>query len=73
MTQEPPGGDGPPASDSDLSHLTPEARSMVERLSFTDEEWAESVASHQAEERRRAKELFGDQEPFAIPDVDTDA
>jgi anti-sigma factor RsiW len=53
--------------------LTPEARAMVERLTFTAEEWAESKAEYEAEIKRRAKKLFGDQQPFAIPDADTDA
>ncbi len=58
---------------TDDDKLTPEARAMVERLSFTDEEWAESKAATEAEAKRKAKELFGDQQPFAIPDTDTDA
>jgi hypothetical protein len=45
---------------------------MVERLTFTPEQWAESRAEYEAKERRRAKELFGDQQPFAIPDTDYD-
>jgi len=53
--------------------LSPEAKAMVERLSFTAEEWAESEAEVRAEEQRKAKELFGDQKPFAIPDTETDS
>lgn len=61
-------GENPDRSEKpDLSHLSPAAREMVERLSFTSEEWAESRARVGAEERRRAKELFGDQRPFPIP------
>jgi hypothetical protein len=58
---------------TDDDNLTPEARAMIERLTFTDEQWAESKAATEAEAKRKAKELFGDQEPFAIPDTDTDA
>jgi hypothetical protein len=53
--------------------LSPEARRMVEELSIPPDEWAESVEAVRAERLRKAKELFGDQKPFAIPDTDTDA
>jgi hypothetical protein len=36
-------------------------------VTFTPEQWAESKARVEAEEERRARDLFGDQEPFPIP------
>lgn len=57
---------------SDDEELSPAARAMVERLTFTDEEWAEATAAYEAKQKLRAKELFGDQQPFAIPDTDYD-
>jgi hypothetical protein len=58
---------------TDDENATPPARSLAERLNYTAEQWAESKARYEAEEERRAKELFGDQKPFAIPDTDTDS
>jgi len=56
-----------------LDHLSPAARAMVERLSFTREQWAESEAAVREAERRKARELFGDQPVFPIPDIESDA
>jgi hypothetical protein len=61
------------SDEEEEAELSPAARAMVERLSFTPEQWAESQAAVRAEELRKAKELFGDQKPFAIPDTETDS
>jgi hypothetical protein len=39
---------------------------------FDPEEWAESVAAVKRREEERRRRLFGDREPFAIPDVEAD-
>jgi hypothetical protein len=53
--------------------LSPEEQKMIEAMTFTPEEWAESKAKHEAKQEAKAKELFGDGPRFAIPDTDTDA
>jgi len=53
--------------------LTPAAREMIERLTFTKEEWEESKAAVEAEEERKAKKLFGERGLFPILDYETDS
>jgi hypothetical protein len=40
---------------------------------FDPEEWAESVARVNAREEEKRRRLFGDREPFAIPDSEADS
>jgi hypothetical protein len=40
---------------------------------FDDESWAETVAQGKRREEERRRRLFGDREPFAIPDVEADS
>jgi hypothetical protein len=49
-----------------------EAERLREQWTFSPEEWREAVDRHRAKEEQRAQEIFGDQQPFPIPDADTD-
>jgi hypothetical protein len=40
---------------------------------FDRESWAETVAKGKKREEERRRRLFGDREPFAIPDVEADS
>ena len=40
---------------------------------FDPEQWAESVARVKQREEEQRRRLFGDREPFAIPDVEADS
>jgi uncharacterized protein DUF4926 len=50
-----------------------EVKKALAKWAFADEQWEEAVRQKKAEEAEIRRRLFGDREPFAIPDVDTDA
>jgi hypothetical protein len=53
---------------------SPERQEELRRQwEFSSRDWTESRDRVNEAEQRRARELFGDRQPFAIPDEETDA
>jgi len=53
--------------------MTPEEAEEFSKEEFDPTEVAEVIRRRREKEEREARELFGDKEPFPIPDSDTDS
>jgi hypothetical protein len=53
--------------------MTPEEAEEFSKEDFDPAEVAEVIRRRREKEEREARELFGDKEPFPIPDSDTDS
>lgn len=60
-------------SNDDGTPTEDEYEALRRRLTFTPEEAERAREAQRREEEERRRRLFGDAEPFAIPDTDTDA
>jgi hypothetical protein len=56
----------PQAGDAELDE-------WLDRLNITEEQWTAVQERRRREDEERTRKLFGDREPFPIPDTDTDA
>jgi hypothetical protein len=61
------------SKDGGSGELDEETQRWLDKLTFTDEQWAEAQEEQRREDEERRRRLFGDSKPFAIPDTDTDA
>ena len=54
--------------------LSPERREQLrEKWAISSDGWEQAQERVRQEEQRQARELFGDRQPFAIPDTETEA
>ena len=60
-------------TDSDREPRDENLAQWLADLEFTDEQWEQVKRRKLEEETEQGHRLFGDQQPFNIPDTDTDA